>query len=129
MSISTKVNLLLDEVSEYIDSLDDCMRLIPYDRVLKQSQLVQLSEGTLCSENGALIPTAVGLLKRKGHNVVTIKRSDSAGNAVVFIKVADVLICVFRSQDFEDFIAEALHEAEVPVKRGFLSRLLSRLAG
>lgn len=113
MTSNQKIDAIVAELNVLINTLDDTSTTVSYQKVLEKTSLITLVEGVLCSENGALIPGAVGLMKKRGYDFVTVKRSDAPGNALVCIKVDDTLVCVYYSMGLLELIDNAFPDTEM----------------
>lgn len=128
MSPTENTHALLELIDGFVDYFPDDVSVVSFTQLAEESDIPDAVMGVLCSDNGALIPSTVGLLKRRGYDLVTIKRSDTAGNAVVYVKAADVLMCVYYDPQFAELMA--LTNPTAPVEsKGWFRRLLTKFFG
>lgn len=121
------------EINELISAVAKEQSVVSYQTALYESDVVERARDGLLTENGGLIPSAVGYLKKLGYEFITIKRSDVPGNALVFVKTLGVLICVYRDDETVELVSSATSPVDLTPEKlaseGFIKRLLTKLFG
>lgn len=125
MTVTEKVGNFHAAIKALIKAQGECCGDISLKKFVDESGVSDAVTGLLVNEEGGLIPSATGLLKRLGAEVHTIKRSDVSGNAVIFVEIDNVRVCIYAAPGFNEAVVSAIGEE----KPNFFFSILKKLFG